>query len=82
LEDFSKNEKEFLLKLADLCDEYNVAICSAEMYRQSQVFFQFRIDTKYSTVDTKRTHSTGYELRAIALEKENKLLSLINKSIL
>ena len=67
----TKSKRIFLLKLAKLMDEYNVAICSNEEGNYSQVFFQFHDKRKgksHKTVNlnTGRLHSSPYEIRNLA----------------
>ena len=67
----TKSKRQFLLKLAALQDEYNVAICSKRDGEYSKVVFQIHDKRKGKThlkedIDTRRLHSTAYEIRRIA----------------
>jgi len=72
----TKSKKQFLRKLADLMEEYNVNICSKESGKYSKVVFQMHDMRKGKShlkedLDTGRCHSSPYEIRLIAKHLNN-----------
>ncbi len=67
----------FLNELANLMDKHKVAICSDAADDSSSVGFIFNYNNleNYEILNTKRHHSTPYEIRNISNECNNELVA-------